>query len=59
MAVMAGLGVIFGVGAKVCTYIGTMVPLVKEGVGVTIESKKEKLAEKIVDRISTEVRTKV
>jgi hypothetical protein len=59
MAVMAGLGVIFGVGAKVCTYIGTMVPLVKEGVGVTMESKKEKLAEKIVDRISTEVRTKV
>jgi hypothetical protein len=36
-----------------------MVPLVKEGMGVTIESKKEKLAEKIVNGISKEVRNKV
>lgn len=59
MAAMAELSIIFGVGAKVCTYIGTMVPLVKEGVGVAIESKKEKVAEKLVDRISGEVRKKV
>jgi len=58
MGAMAGLFVIFGVGAKVCTYIGTMVPLVREGVNVTIESRKEKMAEKMVDRISEEVRTK-
>jgi zinc-ribbon domain len=56
MAVMAGLGLIFGVGAKVFTYIGTVIPVVKEGVGIAIESKKEKMAEKMVDRMSTKVK---
>ena len=36
-----------------------MVSLVKEGVGVAIESNKEKVAEKLVDRISGEVPKKV
>jgi ABC-type amino acid transport system permease subunit len=59
MAAMAGLSVIFGVGAKICTYIGTTVPLVKEGVGAVIESKKERMAEKVVDRMSDKIRNKV
>ena len=53
------LSVVFHVGASACAYLGGMVSLVKEGVGVAIESNKEKVAEKLVDRISGEVPKKV
>jgi Domain of unknown function DUF140. len=59
MAMMLGLSVVFHVGASACAYLGGMVSLVKEGVGVAIESNKEKVAEKLVDRISGEVPKKV
>jgi len=59
MGLMAFLSVIFGLGAKLFTFIGSAVPLVKEGVGVAMESRKEKMAERIVDQFSGEVRKKV
>jgi hypothetical protein len=52
MALMWIAGLILGAGAKTLTFIGTTVPLVKDGVGMFMESQSEKLAEKVVDQVS-------
>jgi hypothetical protein len=41
IAIMWGISLIFGVGAKVLTFIGSAVPLIREGAAVMMESKRD------------------
>jgi hypothetical protein len=50
MLVMWIVGAVVGIGGKFLTFICSMFPWAKEGAGVFVESKKEKLAEQVVER---------
>jgi hypothetical protein len=52
MALMWTAGLILGAGAKALTFIGSTVPLVKQGAAVLMESQSEKMAERVVDQVS-------
>lgn len=50
MLLMWIVSAIIGIGGKTLTFFGLSVPWAKEGAGLYVESKKEKLAEQIVER---------